>query len=74
MIYELEEKFKAIQSLVKTSFENLEPLKDTVTTHESWKRPEGGGGITNVMAGGDFLIIALSISHLSLEKISQTQL
>ena len=54
MIYELEEKFKEIQSFVKTSFENLEPLKDTVTTHESWKRPEGGGGITNVMAGGDF--------------------
>ena len=54
MIYELEEKFKEIQSLVKTSFENLEPLKDTVTSHESWKRPEGGGGITNVMAGGDF--------------------
>ena len=54
MVYELEEKFKDIQLLVKTSFDKLEPLKDSITTQDSWKRPEGGGGITNVMAEGDF--------------------
>ena len=54
MINELEQKFKGIQSFVKTSFEELEPLKDSITIQDSWKRPEGGGGITNVMTDGDF--------------------
>jgi coproporphyrinogen III oxidase len=54
MINELEQKFKDIQSFVKTSFEQLEPLKDSITIQDSWKRPEGGGGITNVMTEGDF--------------------
>ena len=54
MINELEQKFKDIQSFVKTSFEELEPLKDSITIQDSWKRPEGGGGITNVMTEGDF--------------------
>jgi len=31
MINELEQKFKDIQSFVKTSFEELEPLKDSIT-------------------------------------------
>ena len=40
MINELEQKFKEIQSFVMTSFEELEPLKDSITIQDSWKRPE----------------------------------
>ena len=66
MVYELEEKFKDIQLLVKTSFDKLEPLKDSITTQDSWKRPEGGGGITNVMAEGDFFDnCAINFSSIS---------
>jgi len=54
MINELEKKFKQMQSSVKSEFEKFEKLKHANVSSDSWDRPEGGGGVTCVIADGDF--------------------
>ena len=54
MINNLEKKFKAIQSTIYSSFQNLEDSNTVDISNDSWTRPEGGGGKTIVIADGSF--------------------
>ena len=54
MINSLEKKFKAIQSTIYSSFQNLEDSNTVDISNDSWTRPEGGGGKTIVIADGSF--------------------
>ena len=52
MIKELEHTFKNIQSQIRKEFENLETSKNSEISYDSWKREEGGGGKTFIIANG----------------------
>ena len=54
MIKELEHTFKNIQSQIRKEFENLETSKNSEISYDSWKREEGGGGKTFIIANGSF--------------------
>ena len=54
MIKELELTFKNIQSQIRKEFENLETSKNSEISYDSWKREEGGGGKTFIIANGSF--------------------
>ncbi|MAR95825.1 MAG: oxygen-dependent coproporphyrinogen oxidase [Gammaproteobacteria bacterium] len=54
MIANLEKQFKKIQATIHNSFDQLEGSNKADTSKDSWKRPEGGGGKTIVIAGGNF--------------------
>ena len=54
MIHDLEKKFKDIQSYIHKKFSDFEDSNDIDVSRDEWKRPEGGGGITQVIANGNF--------------------
>ena len=54
MIANLERQFKQMQTTIYSSFSQLESSKKVDISKDSWKRPEGGGGKTIVMACGNF--------------------
>ena len=54
MIHDLEIKFKDIQSYIHKKFSDFEDSNDIDVSRDEWKRPEGGGGITQVIANGNF--------------------
>ena len=54
MIKELEHTFKNIQSQIRKEFENLETSKNSEISYDTWKREEGGGGKTFIIANGSF--------------------
>ena len=46
--------FKNIQFQIRKEFENLETSKNSEISYDSWKREEGGGGKTFIIANGSF--------------------
>tara|TARA_B100000579_G_C22795038_1_gene836642 strand:- start:563 stop:1468 length:906 start_codon:yes stop_codon:yes gene_type:complete len=54
MIGNLEKQFKTIQETIYSSFNQLENFNEVNISNDSWKRPEGGGGKTIVIADGVF--------------------
>ena len=54
MTNELEAIFRQSHSEIIESFKRLENSKKASITLDEWKRPEGGGGITFTIHGGNF--------------------
>ena len=54
MIKNLESNFKNIQLRIRKDFELCESSKNSNISNDSWKRKEGGGGNTFVIANGNF--------------------
>ena len=54
MIKKLENKFKKIQKNILSKFEEFDDPALRIKSIDSWKRNEGGGGRTAVIANGDF--------------------
>ena len=53
MIKNLENSFKNIQNKIRKNFETLETTTNYEKSFDSWKRDEGGGGKTFVLANGN---------------------
>ena len=54
MIQDLEKNFRDIQTYIIEKFSNYEDSNDVEVSRDEWTRPEGGGGITQVIANGNF--------------------
>ena len=54
MIKNLEKIFTDSQAEIIKSFTDLEKSKNAKIVCDSWKRPEGGGGKTFIIQGGNF--------------------
>ena len=54
MIQDLEKNFRDIQTYIIEKFLNYEDSNDVEVSRDEWTRPEGGGGITQVIANGNF--------------------
>ena len=54
MIQDLEKNFRDIQTHIIEKFSNFEDSNDVEVSRDEWTRPEGGGGITQVIANGNF--------------------
>ena len=54
MIQDLEKNFRDIQTYIIEKFSNFEDSNDVEVSRDEWTRPEGGGGITQVIANGNF--------------------
>ena len=67
-----ETQFLKIQSDIIDKFSSLETLKCKYYNDE-WKRPEGGGGRTHVIAEGNFFDNCAINFHLYMGKIFQIQ-
>tara|TARA_Y100000748_G_scaffold234840_1_gene198781 strand:- start:259 stop:1173 length:915 start_codon:yes stop_codon:yes gene_type:complete len=52
-IYDLEKIFRDIQSYIRLKFEQFETSNNINISSDEWERPEGGGGITHVIADGE---------------------
>ena len=75
MIKDLENIFKESHSNIKDTFLALENSKDAIITNDKWKRPEGGGGNTFVIQGGNFFDnCAVNFSSISGKKLPKAAL
>ena len=75
MIKDLENIFKESHSNIKDTFLALENSKEAIITNDKWKRPEGGGGNTFVIQGGNFFDnCAVNFSSISGKKLPKAAL
>lgn len=75
MITELEKKIKLSHEEIKKAFIGLEPSKNATYSSDTWVRPEGGGGTTFAIEGGDFFDnCAVNFSSIKGKKLPKAAL
>ena len=75
MIKNLEKIFIDSQAEIIKSFTDLEKSKNARIVCDSWKRPEGGGGKTFIIQGGNFFDnCAVNFSSIKGKKLPKAAL